>query len=149
MVLFLTRHTTEPFAELASYLTVVPGQSFTTLFVCETILPVKPIVKSSFSCLGEAEFLKEFKALKRKRILIAGLESHICVYQTVQDLLKEDYQVEVIVDCVSSRTDQNKQIGLEKMQKLGASLTSKEMILCELLGTSDNKKFKEILEIIK
>ena len=109
----------------------------------------KPISKSSFSCCGNEHFLRELTALQRKNILVAGIETHVCVYQTVRDLIKADYTVEIVADAVSSRTIVNKRIGLEKVKDAGARITSVETALFELLGVAEGDKFKKILEIVK
>ena len=109
----------------------------------------KPISKSSFSCCGNDRFLKELKALQPENVLMAGIETHVCVYQTARDLIKADYTVEIIADAVSSRTVENKCIGLEKIRDAGAHITSVETALFELLGTAEGDRFKEILNIVK
>ena len=109
----------------------------------------QPISKFSFSCCGSERFLKELKALQPENVLIAGIETHVCVYQTARDLLKGGYTVEIIADAVSSRTVENKCIGLEKIRDAGAHITSVETALFELLEVAEGDKFKRILEIVK
>lgn len=109
----------------------------------------EPISKMVFSAYGSEEFLDQLRGLDRNQLLVAGIESHICVYQTVRQLLEADYEVEVVADCISSRTAENSQIGLERMLSYGAELTSVEMALFELLQTAEHPKFKEISKIIK
>lgn len=109
----------------------------------------RPITKKSFSCCGSAAFQQRLKALKRKQLIVAGIETHVCVYQTVQDLLAAKYQVQVVCDGVSSRVQENTERSLARMQSLGAGLTTAEMIIMELVRTSEHKKFKEILQLIK
>ena len=108
-----------------------------------------PISKYSFSCWGSDRFINELKQLHPENVLIAGIETHVCVYQTTQDLIKAHYAVEIIADAVSSRTIENKRIGLEKIRDLGANITSVETALFELLGKGKGDKFKAILEIVK
>ena len=108
-----------------------------------------PIRKASFSCCQEEEFLKKLEFYKRPQIIVCGMETHVCVYQTAADLLEHKYEVQVVADAVSSRTKENKQLALEQLKGLGAALTSAEMIGCELLRTSQHEKFKEILSLIK
>jgi len=108
-----------------------------------------PIEKMTFSACKNESFKEEINKLNRNSFLVAGIETHICVYQTVQELLKDDREVEVVVDCVSSRTLANKEIGLEKMKSLGAKITSVEMALFELMETAEHPKFKEISRLIK
>ena len=110
---------------------------------------LKPIEKVTFSCYPNKRFQETIKDINRRQILVAGIESHVCVYQTVSDLIKENYQVQVVCDAVSSRTRENKEAGLEKMKASGAGLTCVEMILCELLQTAEHAKFKEILALMK
>jgi nicotinamidase-related amidase len=80
---------------------------------------------------------------------VAGIEAHVCVYQTVRDLRKAQYDVQLVADAVSSRTSENKQIGLEKCRSTGASITSVETALFELLEVAEGDRFKEILEIVR
>lgn len=108
-----------------------------------------PIEKMVFSACKNEEFQKELEKLNRNSMLVCGIETHICVYQTVQELLHLGKNVEVVVDGVSSRSLANKQIGLEKMTSLGAKVTSVEMALFELIQTAEHPKFKEISKIIK
>src|SRR5690625_1498856 len=108
-----------------------------------------PIEKVVFSACKSEFFTKQLKGLDKKSILVTGIEAHICVYQTVVDLLELGYEVEVVVDCISSRTPINKEVGIEKMKSLGADITSVEMALFEMLGSADHAKFREISKIIK
>lgn len=108
-----------------------------------------PITKLSFSCFGSGEFEREFLSLGRRQILLAGIEAHVCVYQTARDLLARGYEVHVIADGVSSRAAENRRIALERMQADGAHLASTEMVLFELLQRAEGPAFKEILEIVK
>lgn len=110
---------------------------------------LKPIPKKTFSCYKTEQFRAELKRLRRKNVIVCGIESHVCVYQTVADLLAAKYRVHVIVDAVSSRILQNKWVGLERMKALGAQLTSCEMLATELIQSADHPQFKEILTLIK
>ena len=117
--------------------------------IAQLLKDQQPIEKVSFSCVPNKQFMKTLTVLNRKQILIAGIEAHVCIYQTVSDLIKEGYQVQVVQDAVSSRSAENKQIAFDAIKQLGAQLTSVEMILCELLKTSEDARFKEILKLIK
>jgi len=110
---------------------------------------IQPISKSSFSCCGHPPFMEQFKAIKRHQVLITGIEAHICVYQTVLNLLEQHYEIHVVSDAVSSRIAANKQIGLERMQEAGAYLTSAEMALFELLRVAEGPQFKAIAKLVK
>ena len=110
---------------------------------------IKPIAKLSFSCCGDKNFLKELESLNRKQVLITGIESHVCVYQTAIDLLNSGYEVQAVTECISSRTPENRKLGLRRMNRAGAVLTGVEMVLFELLKIAEGEKFKAISKIIK
>lgn len=93
--------------------------------------------------------MKELKKLNRQTMLVAGIETHVCVYQTAADLVDLNYDVQIVADAVTSRTAENKQIGLEKCKKSGAALTSTETVLFELLKIAKGDKFKEIIKVVK
>ncbi len=117
--------------------------------VAELLNDSKPVAKLSFSCCGEAEFMRRLEALNRKQVLITGMESHVCVYQTVADLRSKGYEVQVLADAVSSRTLENKAIGLERSREAGATITSAETALFELLKIAEGDRFKQMLKIVK
>ena len=113
------------------------------------LLPGRPISKLSFSCCGEPAFADAVERLGRGQLVLAGIESHVCVWQTAADLLAMGREVHVCADAVSSRTPENKAIGLQKARDAGAALTSVEAALFELLGVADGPAFKQILQIVK
>ncbi|MDX1707941.1 MAG: hydrolase [Desulfobacterales bacterium] len=117
--------------------------------IAELLTDQKPLGKLSFSCCGNAEFIKAIQNLARPNMLVAGIEAHVCVYQTAADLVDLNYNVQVVADAVASRTAENKQIGLEKSKQAGAGLTSTETVLFELLKIAKGEKFKEIINIVK
>jgi nicotinamidase-related amidase len=110
---------------------------------------IEPIAKETFSCWDDRNFIKQLKALSRKHIVLAGIECHVCVYQTALDLISNGYNVHLVTDAVSSRTPENRQVGIEAMKSAGAHITSTEMVLFELLRTAADPKFKEIFKIVK
>lgn len=110
---------------------------------------LNPVAKMTFSACKNEDFIQELEDLNKKSILLTGIESHICVYQTARDLLQSDYRVELITDCISSRTLANKEVGIEKMTSLGAYISSVEMALFELMVTAEHPKFKEVSKLIK
>jgi nicotinamidase-related amidase len=117
--------------------------------IAQLIPDIQPISKLSFSCLDDDKFVSKFKKLERKQILVSGIESHVCVYQTVRDLANLGYEVYLVTDTVSSRTLGNREIGLNMMNRLGAVLTSTETVLFELLRVAEGDRFKKISQIIK
>lgn len=108
-----------------------------------------PISKTCFSACGSDEFRQQLRACGRRQLLLAGIEAHICVYQTARHLLAEGFRVEVVADAVSSRTPQNRSIGLDEMVRAGACLTSVEMALFELLEEAGSPQFKTIAGLVK
>lgn len=107
------------------------------------------IAKASFSSWKNKDFVRAVKMHTRKDILVAGIEAHVCVYQTVMDMLAEGYRVHVVADAVSSRTARNREIGMARMRDAGAAIVSTEMVLFELLQTAESDKFKDIFKIVK
>ncbi|KEF36750.1 nicotinamidase-like amidase [Schinkia azotoformans MEV2011] len=110
---------------------------------------MEPISKITFSACKNPEFMEAIEKTGRKQILIAGIETHICVYQTATGLKDLGYEVEVVADAVSSRTTLNKEIGLEKMKSAGIRWTSVEMALYELMETAEGEQFKQVLKLLK
>lgn len=125
------------------------GLGPTVRAIAELLPDKKPVSKFDFSCCGCEQFMKELKAVNRQNLLIVGIESHVCVYQTAADLVNLNFEVQVVADAVASRTLENKQIGLEKSKAAGAGITSTEIALFELLKIAKGDKFKEIIKIIK
>jgi len=121
-----------------------------TISEIRELLPeATPVVKDSFSCLGEARFMGALQALCPKRIIISGIEAHVCVYQTALDLMGLGYEVYLAADAVSSRTAQNREIAIRRLTNSGAVLMSTEMILFELLKTAADPKAREIFRVVK
>ena len=110
---------------------------------------VEPVDKFSFSCCGDDSFIDKLVGLNVRDVIVCGIESHICVYQTVMDLLDGDYDVHLIADAVSSRTAANKAIAIKRLTAEGANLSCTEMVLFELLGTAKHPKFRELARLIK
>ena len=111
----------------------------------------EPIDKTLFSCFGSDAFCSLLKRLpgQRTTLLLCGMESHICVTQTALGALRDGYLVHVASDAVSSRTEWNWKIGLERMRAAGAIISSTEMIIYELMRSSSSEAFKELLPHLK
>jgi nicotinamidase-related amidase len=117
-----------------------------------SLLPgTEAVDKTLFSCFGSDVFCSLVKRLpgKRNTLLLCGMESHICVTQTALGALREGYLVHVASDAVSSRTEWNWQIGLERMRAAGAVISSTEMMIYELMRSSSSAAFKELLPHLK
>ena len=105
--------------------------------------------KISFSAMGDEGIAKTIEAVGRQSVVVAGMETHICVYQTVRDLVDAGFRVHVLADGVASRTRDNYAIGLALMQKAGAAITSTETVLFDLLGRAGTEEFKVISKLVR
>lgn len=109
----------------------------------------KPVEKMAFSCCGEDDFMRELKKIGKRNVIVCGIEAHVCVLQTCQDLLEYGYQPVLIEDCVSSRKQNDKKVAVERMRHNGVVVTTYESILFELCKVSGTSVFKEISRIVK
>lgn len=107
--------------------------------------------KMHFSCFGNPAIQGRVKRLPPpvNTLIVCGVETHICVYQTVLGALREGYRVVVPADAVSSRTVKNYEVGLTRIRELGAVVSSTEMVIYELLGEAGTPAFKELLPFLK
>ncbi|MFH0788039.1 MAG: hydrolase [Pseudomonadota bacterium] len=121
-----------------------------TLAEIREALPVyAPFEKGSFDCCQEAGFLDKVAALGRKKLLLTGMETHICVLQTGLGLMKAGYVVQVIQDAVCSRTKNNFATGISILDRAGAVITGTETVLFQLLQKAGTEAFKAISKRIK
>lgn len=104
--------------------------------------------KIYFSCCKDNNFMGHLKLLNKKQVLVCGVETHICVNKTVHDLLEAGYSAHVIRDAVSSRSELNLQVGIDKMRDSGAIISCVEMALFEIMMHSKHEKFKEVQKLI-
>ncbi len=107
------------------------------------------VEKTAFSSCGSSAFLEKLKSVGATQIVLAGIETHICVNQTAHDLLNENFQVHIFHDCVASRLTQNKEIALQKLHANGVIPSCVEMALFELMRDAKHEKFKEIQKLVK
>ena len=105
--------------------------------------------KTSFGCFGDTAFTSALEELAREQLLVCGIETHICVTQTVLGAFEHGYEVHVAADAVGSRTDESHRAGLDRMGRAGAVISTTEMAIYELLGRSDVPAFKEMLPLLK
>ena len=113
----------------------------------KSLLPQNTIDKQMFSCFGSDVFCSMLKRLPghRNTVLLCGMESHICVAQTALAALREGYLVHVASDAVSSRTEWNWKVGLDRMRAAGAVISSTEMMIYEMMRSSGTDEFKKML----
>jgi nicotinamidase-related amidase len=105
--------------------------------------------KMAFSCCDEPAVMEELAVAGKENIVIAGIESHVCVLQTVIDLKRSGYNPVVVTDCISSRNKNDKKMAIERMKHEGATLTTYEAILFEILRYSGTDQFKAISKLVK
>jgi nicotinamidase-related amidase len=123
----------------------------TTVAEIASLLPdVKSMDKLEFGCFGNGEFCSAISVLaNRNTLLVCGIETHICIMQTVLGALNQGMTVHVAADAVGSRTELNWKLGLERMREAGAVISSTEMMIYEVLGKSGSPAFKEMLQYLK
>ena len=109
----------------------------------------EPLEKIAFSCCVEESFMEKLRGLNRNNVLLTGMETHVCVYQTATELIEYGYSVHLIADAVTSRTRENREIGIRCIEKAGAWLKSTEMVIFEMLRIAQGEEFKAISKIIK
>ena len=105
--------------------------------------------KMSFSGCGDTAITDHLAAVGRRQIFVCGIEAHVCVQQTTLDLLNLDFDVFVLADGVSSRSEFDYDISLLRMQQAGAVITTSESVMFELCGLSGTDQFRRILDIVK
>jgi nicotinamidase-related amidase len=116
--------------------------------IAEATPGITPIEKMAFSCCGSEEFLRAVKDLGRQRIILCGIEAHVCVQQTAIDLMK-DYFVYVAADAICSRHRHDHKVAVERMRDCGAVITTVESAVFEILRESGTDLFKQILPLFK
>jgi nicotinamidase-related amidase len=105
--------------------------------------------KTCFSSCGSDEFSLKLSELGRRQALVCGIETHVCVSQTVHDLLQSGFTVHVAVDAAESRHPLDREVALRRMERSGAILTTSEAAAFELLRDAANPKFKEVQALFK
>ena len=110
---------------------------------------VEPIEKLAFSCCGEPAFAGFFSSSTSKQVILTGMETHVCVYQTALDLLDGGHPVFVAADAVCSRSKANWRTGVEAMGRAGAVVGSTEMFLFQMLKAAGSESFKKLAKLIQ
>jgi len=110
---------------------------------------VVPLHKMVFSCFGSEEFRAALASLGRRQVVIAGYETHVCVCQTALDAQAAGYQVHLVRDASSSRTEGDYAVGLDKMAGAGVLPASAETVIFELLEKAGTEEFRALLPVIK
>jgi nicotinamidase-related amidase len=127
-----------------------PEKLGTTVNELKALMPdIEPIDKFTFNGCDSSAFLETVKSKNVDNWLVCGIEAHICVYQTAKGLVELNYNVELVSDCISSRTSFNKQLGINRLQNIGIGITGLEMCLYELVKDCHSPEFKQILDLIR
>ena len=121
-----------------------------TLQEIREVLPeYSPVEKIDFNCCAVDLFNRNLERMGLKNIILAGVESHICIMQTCIGLLAKGYQIHIPQDAVGSRKEENRQVGLELMRGVGAVITSTETVIYQILKRGNTKEFREMLKLVK
>jgi nicotinamidase-related amidase len=125
------------------------GLGTTVSEIKEALQPYDPLEKVTFSCCQSDTFPRELTASGRKKVILAGMETHVCVLQTCIGLLKEGYAVHAVNDAICSRTKENFETAIEFMRDAGAVVTCTEAVLFQLLERAGTEEFRIISKRIK
>lgn len=105
--------------------------------------------KVAFSCCAIPSVVESFRRSARPKLVLAGIESHVCVQQTALDLLAQGFQVAIPVDAVGSRYGVDHEVALRRLEKAGAIITTAETVVFEWVGGADHPRFKEISKLVQ
>ena len=125
------------------------GLGKTVSQIQEALVKFEPIEKTSFSVLGEPNFVEALKAFNCEDVIICGIESHVCVEQSALDLLDQGYRVYIIEDATGSRSNIDKKYAGRRMVEAGCVGTTVEAVLFEMVGDAKDPCFKEISNLVK
>ena len=124
------------------------GLGFTNEEVKAPLKDKKEFGKLTFNSYGEKKKKKEFDSLGKKQVVLCGMETHICVFQTVRALLEAGFEVFVAADALGSRSEENSKNGMELLREMGAVISNTETILFDLAGIAGTDEFKTLQKLI-
>ena len=122
---------------------------FTLPEIQESLSAYEPVSKMYFNCCDDEAFNDKLNSKNLNTVILTGIESHICVFQTCASLIEKGYEVHIPQDAVGSRTDENWHVGLELSKKAGAFITSTEAVIYQILEQAGTKEFKQMLKVMK
>ncbi len=125
------------------------GLGHTVPDLAQVVAPDEVLVKMHFSCIGDAGFALRFRDLARPQAVVAGIEAHVCVLQTVEDLLAQGTDTFVVEDATSSRAEKNHAAAMARLRGAGARIVTTEMVVFEWLAKAGTPEFKELSALIK
>jgi len=120
-----------------------------TLCVLKEKLTEPAVEKMAFSCCGETRFQERLRSLGRKQVIVTGMEAHVCVLQTVIELVDRGYHVHLVKDAIMSRKKDNWQVGIEAAVAAGAVITSTEAAMFQLLRLAGSDEFKRLSKLVR
>jgi nicotinamidase-related amidase len=110
---------------------------------------VEPMEKVAFSCCGAPGFVDRLRALDADRVILAGIEAHVCVLLTALDLLALGFRVSIVADAVCSRRRETLELGLAQARQAGVTVTAMETVVFQLLGRADSDVFREVSKLLR
>lgn len=125
------------------------GLGPTAASILKELEGLSAIQKMTFSCYGADNLFQRLRDNEANQVVVAGIEAHVCVQQTVLDLISNNFQVDVLANATSSRKEIDYHFALQRMSKHGAEITTVESVLFELLNECGTDEFKSISKIIK
>jgi nicotinamidase-related amidase len=120
-----------------------------TVAALREVLPAAPLEKLHFSCAADPGFAAALAATGRRQLVVAGMETHVCVYLGVRDLVAAGHEVHVCADAVSSRTEEHRRAGLELCRAAGAIVSTAETSIFDLLGVAKTPAFDRVAPYVK
>jgi nicotinamidase-related amidase len=108
-----------------------------------------PLHKSSFGCCGDEAVMRNIESSGRRQVLLCGIETHVCVWQTARELRQSDHDVHLIADASSSRSVVDRDIAWRRMESIGVKLSNVEMVLFELMVDADHPRFRDVSRLLK
>jgi nicotinamidase-related amidase len=109
---------------------------------------VAPLAKTTFDALGDPAIARALSALSPRAVVVLGMETHVCVFQTAREIARRGLAVHVVADAVASRTDENRAIGLGLCERAGAAITATETVVFDWLGRAGTEDFKAVSKLI-
>jgi len=125
------------------------GLGHTIAELAEGLAGITPIEKRAFSSLGAPETLAQLEQYGRDQIIVCGLEAHVCVQQSVADVLRGGREAHVALDAIASRTSSSRELGVRRMRAAGMAPSGVELALFELMATADHPQFKAISALVR
>lgn len=107
------------------------------------------INKVEFSCFQNENIKRAVETLGRRTVILAGIESHVCIFHTGAHALRLGYRVDLVTDAVSSRSEENRLTGIKRLEQAGAIMSSTEMVIFELLNRAGTEEFRKLLPLLK